>query len=81
MYSPLLNIVFQYAGSVLAGILVAVLLKAYFASKMHRKIKDYQGEIVKNHARILELEALNYRLEKKLSDGEKRFSKEAMMMN
>lgn len=81
MFSPLLNIVYQYAGAVIAGVLVALVFKAYFASKMHRKIRNYQGEIVKSHAKILELEALNYRLETKLKEGEKVFGREKMVLN
>jgi septal ring factor EnvC (AmiA/AmiB activator) len=81
MYSPLLNIVSQYAGAVLAGLLVGLICKAYFASQMQRKIRDYQGEIVKSHSKILELEATNYRLEKKVKDVETSFSNERLVMN
>ncbi|WP_207495956.1 hypothetical protein [Aridibaculum aurantiacum] len=76
MFSPLLNILSQYAGAVLVGVIVGLIFKAYFASKVHNKIKNYQGEIVKSHAKILELEALNYRLESQLKNAEKSFSNE-----
>ena len=81
MFSPLLNIVSQYAGAVIAGVLVALIFKAYFAAKVHKKIRGYQGEIVKSHSKILELEAINYRLEIKLRDGEKVYSNHKMVMN
>ena len=81
MFSPLLNIVAQYGGAVLAGIVVGLICKAYFASQMQRKIRDYQGEIVKSHSKILELEALNYRLEKKVKDCEGVFVKDRLVMN
>lgn len=81
MYSPLLNIMFQYGGAVLAGLLVGLVFKAYFASQMQRKIKDYQGQIVKSHSKILELEAINYRLEKKVKEVEAVFAKDRMVMN
>ena len=81
MFSPLLNIVMQYGGAVLAGIVVGLVCKAYFASQMQGKIKGYQSDIVKSHAKILELEAINYRLETKLKDGEKVYSNQRMVMN
>jgi hypothetical protein len=81
MYSPLLNIVSQYAGAVLVGILVGLVCKVYFASQMQRKIKDYQGEIVKSHSKILELEAVNYRLEKKVKEVETHHTNQRMAMN
>lgn len=81
MFTPLLNVIMQYAGAVAVGIFVGLMAKAYFASKFHNKIRNYQGEIVKSHEKILELEALNYRLEKKLKDIESAFIKEKLVMN
>lgn len=68
MYSPLLNILMQYGGPVLAGIVVGLLCKAYFAGQVHNKMRGYQGDIVKSHAKILELEAKNEVLEKRLKE-------------
>jgi len=68
MFSPLLNILFEYGGAVLTGILAGLLTKLFLASQTHRKIKGYQGEIVKSHAKILELEANNEKLEKRLKE-------------
>ena len=81
MFSPLLNIVMQYAGAVLAGIVVGLFFKAYFASQVQSKIKRYQGEIVKSHGKILELEAVNGQLEKRLKDAEGNFIKSQLQMN
>ncbi|MCW3113950.1 MAG: hypothetical protein JWR18_2346 [Segetibacter sp.] len=81
MFSPLLNIVMQYGGSVLAGIVVGLVCKAYFASQMQDKIRGYQSDIVKSHARILELEATNDRLEKRIKDLEGSFVKDRLFMN
>ena len=81
MFSPILNIVMQYAGAVLAGIVIGLICKAYFASQVQGKIKRYQGEIVKSHAQILELEATNDRLEKRLKEIEGKFSKDRLVMN
>jgi hypothetical protein len=81
MFSPLLNILFEYGGAVLAGIVAGLLTKVFFASQTHKKIKGYQGEIVKSHAKILELEASNGKLEKRLKEVEKAFSKEQLIYN
>ncbi|MDQ6815423.1 MAG: hypothetical protein M3040_16945 [Bacteroidota bacterium] len=81
MFSPLLNIVMQYAGSVLAGIVVGLLCKAYFASQVQNKIRRYQSDIVKSHGKILELEAINGKLEKRIKELEGVFSKDQIFMN
>ena len=81
MFSPILNIVYQYAGAVLAGISVGLIFKAYFASQVQSKIKRYQGEIVKSHAKILELEAKNDKLEKQVKEVERSFVQEKFVMN
>lgn len=81
MFSPLLNIVMEYAGSVLAGIAVGLICKAYFASQMHTKILGYQSDIVKSHARILELDARNDKLEKRIKELEGSFTKDRIFMN
>ena len=81
MFSPILNIVYQYAGAVLAGIVVGLVFKAYFASQVQSKIKRYQGEIVKSHAKILELEAKTDQLEKHIKEAERSFIKENLVLN
>lgn len=81
MYSPLLNLVAEYGVAVITAIISGFLVKAYFASKMHRKIRHYQSEIVKSHAKILELEATNFKLESKLKDSEQHFQHAKMVMN
>ncbi len=81
MFSPILNIVMQYGGAVLVGILVGLFFKAYFASQVQTKIKRYQCEIVKSHGKILELEATNDKLEKRVKDVEHNFVKDRLVMN
>jgi uncharacterized membrane protein (DUF106 family) len=81
MFSPLLNIVMQYGGAVLIGIVTGLICKAYFASQVQGKVRRYQGEMVKSHARILELEAKNDQLEKRLKDAECRFIKDQLVFN
>ena len=81
MFSPLLNIVMQYGGSVLAGIIVGLICKAYFAAQMQSKIRGYQCDIVKSHARILELDARNDMLEKRIKELEGSFTKDRIFMN
>lgn len=81
MFSPLLNIVMQYGGSVLAGIVVGLVCKAYFIGQVQGKIKGYQSDIVKSHGKILELEAANDRLEKRIKELEGSFTKDRIFMN
>lgn len=81
MFSPLLNIVLEYAGSVLAGIVVGLICKAYFAAQVQNKIKGYQSDIVKSHSKILELEAYADKLEKRLKEMEGSFTKDRIFMN
>ena len=81
MFSPLLNIVTQYGGAVLAGIVVGLICKAYFASQMQGKIREYQGDIIKSHSKILELEGYNDKLEKRIKELEGSFSKDRIFMN
>jgi len=81
MFSPLLNILTQYAGAALFGVVVGFIFKAYFASQLHNKIREYQGDILKSHARILELEAKNDQLEKRLKQKDVVFSKSKLFMN
>lgn len=71
----------QYGGAVLAGIVAGLICKAYFAFQMQGKIKDYQGDIVKSHAKILELEAKNDKLEKRIKELEGSFTKDRIFMN
>jgi len=81
MFSPLLNIVSQYGGAVLAGIAVGLVCKAFFAFQMQSKIRDYQCDIVKSHAKILELDAKNGQLEKRIKELEGSFTKDRIFMN
>ncbi len=82
MFSPLLiNIVIQYGGVFLGAIIFGVICKAYLASKVQAKIKRYQYEIVKSHAKILELEAENQQLLNKMRDVEGAFIKNKLVMN
>lgn len=81
MFSPLLNILLQYGGPVLVGTLAGLIFKAYFASHYQSKIREYQDDILKSHAKILELEAKNDSLEKRVKQKEVLFAKEALFMN
>ena len=81
MFSPLLNIVMEYGGPVLAGIVVGLICKAYFASQMQNKIRGYQSDIVKSHSKILELEAYSGKLEKRVKELEGSFTKDRIFMN
>lgn len=81
MFSPVLDIMYEYGGAVLAGIFAGLMCKVYFASQIHKKIRDYQGDIVKSHARILELEAENDQLQKRVKEFEKNFPKSQLFMN
>lgn len=79
MTSPLLNILMQYGGAVIAGIVVGLLFKAYFASQIQKKMREYQSDIVRSHAKILDLEAENGQLSKKLKEMEVSFSRDKVI--
>lgn len=81
MTSPLFDLVLQYAGPVAAGLGIGLLFKMYFAMQVQKRIKDYQGEIVKSHSRILRLEEINGNLEKRLNETSRSFSKDQLILN
>jgi hypothetical protein len=81
MISPLLDIFVQYSGAVIVGLLVGLLCKAYFARQMHNKIEEYQGDIIKSHSKILSLESINEKLEKRVKELEGQFPKDRIFMN
>ncbi len=88
MSFPLLNIMLQYTLQILSGIAAGLLCKAYFATRLKSKIKDYQNDIInyqnditKSLEKIIELEALNKKLEKRLKEMENYFSKDSINMN
>lgn len=81
MTSPLLNIFMEYAGSVAAGILIGFCFKMYFAAKVQKKIRGYQGEIIKSHSRILQLDEINTRLERRIKELEHNLSRDRIYMN
>lgn len=81
MSSLFLNIIFQYGGLLLGAITFFLICKAYLASKVQDKIRRYQSEIVKSHAKILELEVENDKLANRLKDVEGRFIKNQLIMN
>lgn len=71
----------QYAGAVTVGIVVGLLFKLYFAAQVQKKIRGYQCDIVKSHSKILQLEEINERLEKRLNEVDRNFIKEQLFMN
>lgn len=81
MFSPLLDTLMQYGGAVVVGIATGLLFKMYFAGQIQGKIKEYQCNIVKSHSKILELEAKNEALEKRIREAEGIFSKDKIFMN
>lgn len=81
MFSPLLDTVLQYGGALLAGIVAGLVCKAYYSSQIRGKIKGYQMDIVKSHSKILELEAKNEELEKRMKQVECSFIKDKIFMN
>lgn len=81
MITPLLDIFVQYSGAVVAGLLVGLICKAYFTYQMKSKIEEYQSDIVKSHSRILSLDSLNEKLEKRIKELEGQFPKDRIFMN
>lgn len=81
MYSPIFNQLMQYGGAVLLGVVTGLICKAYFAAHFHKKIHEYEVDILNSHAKILELEARNEKLEKKVKENQKVFTKDFIFMN
>ena len=81
MLSPLSEFALQYMLPVFVGVIIGLFFKMYFAARVQKKIRDYQGEIVKSHSRILHLEELNTRLERQLKERGTEFSGEQLFMN
>ncbi len=81
MLSSLLNVILQFGGAAVVIIFTGLISRNYFASQFHNKLKGYQKDIVKSHAKILELEAKNSRLLNRLKDLEGIFSKDRFYMN
>lgn len=73
--------IMMYPVEIISGIAAGLVCKAYFATRMKSKIKDYQDDIIKSQERIKELEALNEKLEKRLKEMEDYFSKDSISMN
>jgi hypothetical protein len=71
----------QYAGAVFTGIIFGLLCKLFFASQVQNKIRDYQSDIIKSHAKILELEAKNNQLEKRIKEADCIYSMDRLFMN
>lgn len=80
MLFPSLNII-DFPIEVLSGVIAGLICKAYFVTKMKSKLKNYQDDIIKSQERILELEDLNDKLEKRLKDLEGQFSKDRISLN
>lgn len=80
MFFSLLNTV-TFPFEVISGVIAGLICKAYFANQMKNKLKGYQNDIIKSHERIIELEDLNNKLEKRLKDMEGQFSKAGISMN
>ena len=81
MISPLLELILQYVVPVTAGVMIGLFFKMYFAARVQKKIRGYQGEIVKSHSRILQLEEVNTRLERQLKERGAEFSSEQLFLN
>lgn len=71
----------KFPVEIISGIVAGVLYKAYFATRMKSKIKDFQNQIIKSEERIIQLEALNEQLEKRLKEMEDCFSRDSINMN
>ncbi len=80
MFFALANII-DFPFEVLSGVIAGLICKAYFATQMKSKLRGYQNDIIKSQRRILELEDLNDKLEKRLKDLEGQFSKDGINMN
>lgn len=68
-------------GPVFVGIVIGLFFKLYFATQVQKKMRDYQGEIVKSHSRILQLEEVNTNLEKRLKEQHGEFVSDKVFLN
>lgn len=64
------NTLYLYAGAIGVSIIMGILIKVFYAQQTKVKFKEYQGEIAKSHSRILKLEVLNEKLQKRLNEVE-----------
>ena len=71
----------QYGGSVLLGLIAALISKVYFTTKMQGEIRGYQSDILKSYAKINELEAQNEQLEKRLKNRQMIFAADMVFLN
>lgn len=81
MFFPPLNIMLLYGAQVASGIVAGLLCKAYFTTRLKSKMKECQTDMIKSRQRIVELEALNEKLIKRLHEMENYFSKDSINMN
>lgn len=81
MFSPLLTLLMQYGIPVIAGVLVGLVCKRYFSARLEEKIRECQIDIVKSHEIILDLEARNTQLERRLKETEGVYKKDRLFMN
>lgn len=80
MFFPLLTVI-NFPFEIISGVIAGLICKAYFATRMKSKLKTYENDIIKSRERILELEDMNGKLEKRLKDLEGKFSKDSISMN
>lgn len=80
MFLPLLIIV-KFPFEIISGVIAGLICKAYFATQMKRKLEGYQNDIIKSHQKIIELEELNAKLERRVKELEEYFSKDSISMN
>jgi hypothetical protein len=81
MFSSFIDLAIQYAIPVSAGIVLTLGFQALFSSGIHRRIRQYQIDLVKSRSEILELQAKNEELKKSLNDREWSPIKDRLFLN
>lgn len=60
--------IYIYAGAACFVLLIALLLKFFYAAQTKGKFKEYQSEIARSHSKILKLEVKNEKLQQQIQE-------------
>lgn len=66
----LANSVYPFAVATIFAIIMAIVLRVFYAAKSKAKFKEYQGEIARSHSKILKLEVKNEKLQQRIDQLE-----------
>lgn len=64
----LTSMLYYYAGAIALVVVIAILLKLFYAAQTKNKFKEYQSEIARSHSKILKLEVKNEKLQQQINE-------------